>query len=164
MESTATQLEARFSEAVTIKGTQKQHHFKPLLNGFMEIAELTSDAAQRTSAKIRKTAVVAEPLIENDGSEQSIDYVGNYVVVKYSSKMWVGFVDQKDEEFGDFHIKFLHPSGKNSYAFPPNQREQCFMNNEDIVGILPEPTLNPGTRICYTFLKERLQALMTVLH
>ena len=82
------------------------------------------------------------------------------MVVKYSSKMWVGFVDEKDEEFGDFYIKFLHPSGGTSYVFPPNQREQCFISKDDIIGVLPEPTLNAGSRIRYTFLKERLQALM----
>ena len=161
VESTATQLETRFSEAVSIKGTQKQHHFKPLLNGFMEIAELTTDAAQRSSAKIRKTAVVAEPLIENE-LNQPTRYVGNYVVVKYSSQKWVGFADQEDEEFGDVFIKFLHPPGlKTHYAFPPNQREQCFISKDDIVGVLSEPTLIPGSRIRYTFQREQLQALMT---
>ena len=161
VESTATQLQNRFSEAVTIKGTQKQHHFKPLLNGFMEIAELTTDAAQRSSAKIRKTAVVAEPLIE-DESNQTTEYVGNYVVVKDSSKMWVAFVDHADEEFGDFFIKFLHPAGLNiSYNFPPSQREQCFKSKDDIVGVLPEPTLIfSGSRVRYTFQKERLKAMM----
>ena len=86
----------------------------------------------------------------------------NYVVVKYSSQKWVGFADQEDEEFGDVFIKFLHPPGlKTHYAFPPNQREQCFISKDDIVGVLSEPTLIPGSRIRYTFQREQLQALMT---
>ena len=156
VESTAVKLEARFAEAITIQGTQKHHHFKPLDDGFIEIAELSNVSSTRKRVKIRKTTVPSTVPIQADHAE---DYVGSYVVVEEGSKMWVAFVDHQDKEFGDYHIKFLHPAGiRPSYAFPSNEREQCFKSAEQIIGVLPQPTY--GTRMRYSFPKERLQALM----
>ena len=78
VESTAVKLEARFAEAITIQGTQKHHHFKPLDDGFIEIAELSNVSSTRKRVKIRKTTVPSTVPIQADHAE---DYVGSYVVI-----------------------------------------------------------------------------------
>ena len=75
--------------------------------------------------------------------------------------MWVGYVDHQDQEFGDYHIRFLHPSGvSKTYSFPSDVREQCFKSVDQIIGILPDPTWAGASRIRYAFPEEKLRALM----
>ena len=162
VDSTAAELETRFAEAITIQGTQKHHHFKPLNNGFIEIAELSDTSCSRAKVKIRKTAAAENyPSHTDERNERDLDYVNNYVVVEERSKKWVAFVDHQDKEFGDYHVKFLQPYGiRKSYAFAHDQREQCYKTQDQIMGLLPEPVLSAGTRIRYSFPKERLETLM----
>lgn len=166
-------LEPRFKKAITIPGTQKHHYFAPIGNGFLEISEISNASSERKNVKIFQTAATAtdnlnsseavncmsEDLISPPGSETSP--LGSYVVVEESSKMWVGYVDHRDEEFGDYHVQFLHPSGvKKSYSFPDDNREQCFKCADQIIGILPTPTLTKSSRIRYSFPNDKLVALM----
>ena len=105
------------------------------------------------------TNSASENLIGPDVCEKSP--VGSYVVVEDSSKMWVGFVDRQDDEFGDYLIRFLHPSGVHrSYAFPDDSREQCFKSADQIIGILPDPSMAMTTRIRYYFEMDKLNLLM----
>ena len=172
VELTASFLEPRFRKAMTIQGTQKHHYFAPIGNGYLEISEISHASSERKRVKICETAAAAdnqtcsnatETLSENQIGPQICETspLGSYVVVKEGSKMWVGYVDHRDEEFGDFHIQFLHPSGVNKgYSFPDNNREQCFKGRDQIIGILPGPTLAGGSRIRYSFPEEKLIALM----
>ena len=87
--------------------------------------------------------------------------VQSYVVIEEGSKKWVGYIDHQDEEFGDYHIRFLHPAGiRTSYYFPNSEKEHCFKSNEDIIGALPTPNLKGGTRIQYSFPNTCLRTLM----
>ena len=87
--------------------------------------------------------------------------MGKYVVVEGGSKIWVAFVDHQDKEYGDYHIQFLQSAGiRPSYAFSSNEREQCFKSSEQIIGVLPQPNPISGSRMRYSFPKERLQALI----
>ena len=38
---------------------------------------------------------------------------GDYVICKYDDKVWVAFTSSYDEEFDDFKVKLLYPSGYN---------------------------------------------------
>ena len=140
----------------------------------MEISEISNVSSERKNVKIFQTAAAAAA--DNQTSSETVDCMsenlispqvcetsplGSYVVVEESSKMWVGYVDHRDEEFGDYHVQFLHPSGVNkSYSFPDNNREQCFKCADQIIGILPNPTLTNSSRIRYSFPNEKLVALM----
>ena len=176
VEATASSLQPRFSEAMTIPGTQKHHYFAPIGNGYMEISEISHASSERKTVKICSTAAASdtqttsnsEETLTNSASENLIgpdvcekSPVGSYVVVEDSSKMWVGFVDRQDDEFGDYLIRFLHPSGVHrSYAFPDDSREQCFKSADQIIGILPDPSMAMTTRIRYYFEMDKLNLLM----
>ena len=176
VEATASFLEPRFSKAMTIPGTQKHHYFAPIGNGYLEISELSHTSSERKKVKISSTAAAADnrtnsnavESLTNSACENLIGPSANetippesYVVVEESSKMWVAYVDHRDEEFGDYHIRFLHPSGVNqSYSFPDNNREQCFKSADQIIGILPDPTVSGTGRIRFYFEMEKLKSLM----
>ena len=68
------------------------------------------------------------------------------------------------QEFGDYDVRFLHPSGvKPAYWFPDDERERCFKTRDQILSVLPNPGLTGGTRIRYAFLTENVKAAMRLL-
>ena len=152
-------LEARFETALAIPGTQKNHRFIPVGNGYLDISETSEDNATLKRVKItnfQDGSIETMPNLENNPIP-----LESYVVVEEGSKRWVGFVDFQDNEFGDYHIKFLHPAGiKAFYHFPDNEREHCFKSREHIIGVLSTPKLKPGSRIQYSFLKNKSSTLM----
>jgi len=139
-------LEPRFLTALQIPGTQKHHRFVPVGDGFLEISETSEEGAMAKRVKITNNQSLST---EN---EIYPILLGSYVVAEEGSKKWVGYVDFEDEEFGDYHIKFLHPSGiKAFYYFPNDDREHCFKSRENIIGVLSTLNLKAGSRIQYSF-------------
>lgn len=86
-----------------------------------------------------------------DQEELCLDVkAGCFVGCVYEEKLWFGQVKNFDEEYGDYNIKFLHPSGiATSYTFPTKE-DACQVPTENIIGVLPA-ALKGGTRIQYTF-------------
>ena len=157
VELVATNLEARFETALTVPGTQKHHFFAPLDNHHIQIAEISLASYPRKKVRVGKMGQDSPAIPESI----SLSLVRSYVVVKDSLKMWVGYVEHQDEEFGDYLVRFLHPHGvRASYSFPSDDREQCFKGQDQIVGALPEPSLVGGTRVRYSFPRQMLVSLM----
>ena len=153
----STTLEPRFSKALTICGTQKHHHFAPIGNGRLEIAEMTDSSSIRKQVKICHQEVDELPT-SAQGIQQNL--VGSYVVVKDNSKRWVAYVDQQDEEFGDYLIRFLSPAGvQTSYSFSEKEGRR-FKDEGQIVGLLPLPSVSGGFRIRYSFPMQIISTLM----
>ena len=130
----------------------------PIKDGYLEISETSEEHAAEKEVKItnqeRETATFS-------ASEESQNLKQSYVVIEEGSKKWVGYIDHQDEEFGDYHIRFLHPAGiRTSYYFPNSEKEHCFKSNEDIIGVLPTPNLKSGTRIQDSFPNTCLRTLM----
>ena len=160
VEQVTADLEQRFSTAVTIPGTQKHHHFRPIGDGKLEISETSHSFSTRKPVPICHEG--GNVPAHEDNQVEPLDFVGSYVVVADDSKLWVGFVDHRCEQFGDFFIRFLHPAGINaSYSFPDNRREECFKEQSQIKGVLPAPTLSGRSRIRYAFPRENLNSLMS---
>ena len=91
-----------------------------------------------------------------DNHVEPLNLVGSYVVVADDSKLWVGFVNHRCKQFGDYFIRFLHPAGINaSYSFPDNRREESFKEQSQIKGVLPVPTLSGRSS------RENLNSLMS---
>ena len=147
-------LNKRFSEAVTITGTQKFHKFIPIDNETIKVFELSCDS-EGMEIKIVKPQYVRSKKFQMNPQ------IGNYVVCSYNSDKWVGFILSYDEEFEDFEIKFLHPRGINKFYYFPEIVDKCNISSENINGILQTPSLNAGTkRIQYHFPSEKLKELM----
>ena len=70
-------------------------------------------------------------------------------------------MDSYDEEFGDFGISFLYPSGFCKYYYFPETKDFCHVIIEHILEILPTPNLKAGTtRIQYEFNEAELKNIM----
>lgn len=163
VEQTGKELEHRFSKALTIPGTQKNHRFVPAGSGHLEIYEVSAND-QKRKVRITKDEPSGRTRQQNVSEErQSVEEnnpiaVGTFVAVEEDRKMWIAHIDAFDPEFGDYDIRFLHPKGVNAaYYFPHDERERCFKSKEQILAILPNPGLTGGTRIRYAFPKKDLQ-------
>src|SRR5215469_4308216 len=111
-------LNKRFSEAVTITGTQKFHKFIPIDNETIKVFELSCDS-EGMEIKIVKPQYVRSKKFQMNPQ------IGNYVVCSYNSDKWVGFILSYDEEFEDFEIKFLQPRAINKFYYFPEIVDKC---------------------------------------
>ena len=128
-----------------------------------EISETSHRLAPRKVVPICNEAEATQNCPAETQDVESQNLVGSYVVIAFDSKLWVGFVDHKDEALGDYFICFLHPHGKKpSYSFPDNRNEECFTDQSQIKGVLPAPTLSGrSARIRYSFPMDSLNSLMS---
>ena len=56
-------------------------------------------------------------------------------------------MDHQDEEFGDYYVQILQSFGsRKSYAFAQGPRKLCSKTSDQIIGLLPEPTLTAGKK------------------
>ena len=133
----------------------------PIGGGKLEISETSHGFSTRKPVPICQIGDNVPG--HEDNHVEPLNLVGSYVVVADDSKLWVGFVDHRCEQFGDYFIRFLHPAGINaSYSFPDNRREECFKEQSQIKGALPAPTLSGrSSRIRYAFPRENLNSLMS---
>ena len=87
--------------------------------------------------------------------------IGDFVVCTYNQLNWVGLVESYDEEFDDFGVSFLYPSGFNKFYYFPEKKDFCHVIAENILGILPTSNLKAGTtRIQYQFNEAELKSIM----
>ena len=53
---------------------------------------------------------------------------GDYVICKYVDKVWAAFISSYDEEFDDFKVELLYPSGYNKYYCYPKIEDSCHLD------------------------------------
>ena len=104
-------LELRFSKASTIAGTKDNHFFCPLSVTKIKISRVSWD---EESSFIVEDGKKTQP-------QESIQ-PGQYVSCIYDGKWWLGNVVDKNEEFEDVKVQFMHPSGPaTSFAWPTRE-------------------------------------------
>ena len=54
----------------------------------------------------------------------------DYVICKYDDKVWVAFISSYDEEFDDFKVKLLCPSGYDKYYWYPEMEDSCHLDRK----------------------------------
>ena len=117
-ENSGAQTEARpFSKVVgrqPIPGTRKCHKFVPVNEIKMKALEISFDenGIERSTQKTND-CIPLNPIVE--------PHNGDYIVCKYNETNWVGFVELCDE-FNDFGVSFLYPSGSSRYYYFPEKK------------------------------------------
>ena len=87
-------------------------------------------------------------------------YFFSFANLLYDKKVWIGLVNDYEEEFNDFLINFLHPQGfSNQYKFPMFP-DRCYVPKENIINVLKTPSLIGGSRISYSFNEKELQTIV----
>ena len=102
----------RFSKCILIHGTLKYHKFVPINEFKIKVFEISSyeNGVEKYIQKKENEKIFLNPTFHPNN--------GDFVVCNYNKLKWIGFVDTYDDEFGDFGISFLYPSGYKKYYIP----------------------------------------------
>ena len=155
-----SKLEERFKMSVPIVGTQRFHKYVPLSKTKMKVFYLSTETAGE-----ERSIVKSSRFLEKACEPPSLK-IGDYIVCTYGSTRtrWGGIVQEYHEEYNDFCINFLYPSGYSKFYHFPSKKDVCIVPYENIIGVLRTPNLNQGTsRIQYNFLKQEVQQFMSLL-
>ena len=144
------QLESRFNLAHTLEGTRRFHKFVPQNQSQLKVFETSSDI----------TGYIKSITKESSSTRNLEVKIGNYVVCIYDDEIWIGSVNEYEEEFNDFLISFLYPQGfSKQYKFPAFP-DRCYVPQENILGVLKTPNLIGGSRIAYSFNEKELRSFI----
>ena len=126
-------LEERFRTSRTIKGTQRYHRYIP---------QSTSTLAGHEISLGERTAVVS--VVESLQVDTSDGTKGSYIACMYEEEVWYGLVEEISEEFGDFLIKFMHPSVGGRRSVFLEKDDTCWVRESDILCTIEPPNLTSG--------------------
>ena len=99
-----SQLEERFLQATTIKGTRQFHCFIPKSDSSLLV--------YKTSAQSEEPIQVCLDAQQNQTDDQEVNIVkNNFVACVYESKWWIGMIEEVSEEYADYLVNFMHPPG-----------------------------------------------------
>ena len=142
-----------------IKGTMSFHRFTPISKDLVEVRCLSSSSNVQIHSLISKSTKTLNMLQEKSKTFK----INDFVCCTYDKNVWVGMIEEYNEEFEDYIIKFLHPSGVSpSYYFPP-RNDICPISVDNILGSV-NATLRPPHRIQYVFSPEELNEYQSVIN
>ena len=74
-----------------------------------------------------------------------------------------GIVEEYCEEFDDFTVNFLHPSGSSGATayYYPSKKDSCAVPGHYMLTVMSCPTLRGGSRIQYIFKKYEIDESIT---
>ena len=80
-----------------------------------------------------------------------------YIACQYNRKWWVGMVKDKSDEFDDYLVTFMTPSGLPKQYFWPSKQDTCCIEKANIVCTLQSPDITSTSTRGYSFSKSSLQ-------
>ena len=106
-----------------VKGTQKYmyHRHAPISMCKLAIYKLSSQTIPPDVVPIVKDVEdeVARSSVPLEIREQT------FVCCLYDGSPWIGMVNEVSEEFGHYHINFMHPHGPTKQVKWPSKTDQC---------------------------------------
>ncbi len=138
----ASELKDRFDIAQTVKGTLQFHRFVPVSKSLLHVYKLSGQASPLELVPISKSNDV-EPVPE---PPQQLDKMEkNFVCCMYDGFPWIGMVEKISEEFGDFHINFMHPHGPTKQFKWPLEPDHCWVTEANILCKVDTPSLTSSS-------------------
>ena len=145
----ASQLKDRFERAKTVKGTQQYHRFVPISSTMLHVYKLHVSAQEASPDAVH--IVDRHDAHAHDEQEQHAQLELKeireqcFVCCIYDGLPWVGMVDEISKEFGDYHIKVMHPRGQSKQFKWPAQEDQCWITEDDILCQIDTPSLTSSS-------------------
>ena len=104
------------------------HKIFPAGNGRVRIYETSNadEGEKRITQKNSKRDVVQDLLQPKSG---------DYIICKYDGKVCVAFINSYNEEFDDFKVQLLYPSGYNKYYCYPEIEVSCHLDKKYLENI-----------------------------
>ncbi|KAL7634811.1 UNVERIFIED_CONTAM: hypothetical protein RMT77_015188 [Armadillidium vulgare] len=143
LEESNRKLKHRFADVCTIPGTRQFHRFVPKNTEELMVYLFSSSSKGELKRTIHTPGDTVHDAVK----------VGQYVGCVYYKKIWFGIVEEYNEEFDDFFVKFLEPSatfGIRSYNFP-TRKDTGPVPGDSILATMSPPSLKEGTRLQYIF-------------
>lgn len=143
----------RFNTSIQIPGTRKYHKFVPINESTIKAFETSYDEVGVEKA-VNKSGIYSPSLELNTK-------ISDYIICNYKKLKWIGIVESFNEDFEDYEVNLLIPSGYRKYYCFPKSKYVCHMLKHNILKILSVPTLKAGTsRIQYKFREAELKSEM----
>ena len=148
--------EERFSHAKTISGTQKLHRFVPINNTELTVYDLSQSS-------VSTTVTICD--FDNDQTIEEIDSLeglelspgATFVVCQYDMKWWIGLVKSKSEEFDDYFISFMTPSGQAKQYSWPDKEDTCWIDKTNILCTIQCPAITSSSTRGFVFTSSDLK-------
>ena len=138
MESVRKNLKGRFDLTNTLPGTQSYHEFNPISETVMAAKRVSVDKEYAIQYDLVKGK---ECLPEEDSIKIKIS---DFIVCYYDEEIWIGLVDDLDDENEDAQVKFMHPNyPSRSYSWP-RREDICFVPFVNIICIISTPSTATG--------------------
>lgn len=80
-----------------------------------------------------------------------------FLACVYESKWWIGIVKQKSDEFDDYFISFMSPSGRAQKYIWPEKEDTCWIDKTNIICSISSPAATSSSTRGYSFTNEDLQ-------
>lgn len=145
-------LKDRFETAQTVKGTLQFHRFVPVSKSVLKVYKLSSQV--NPPALVHVTADESEMEDMDIPEPLQIEEQG-YVCCLYDNLPWIGRVEEISDEFGDYHITFMHPSGPAKQFHWPSHNDQCWVKESDILCAIGPPfPISSCSRYLYYYISD----------
>ena len=153
LKDTEKLLEHRFKDSRVIPGTQKYPRFVPLNKEELMVYPISSGIGEKK--RIRKSHFTNE--LAMLGNLKCVKR-GEYVGCICDMQVWYGIVEEYCEEFDDYTVNFLHPSGssRSSVYYYPSNKDSCAVPGHHILTVMSCPTLRGGSRIHHIFPQKEI--------
>jgi len=152
------------------------NHFVPVLpdNEILETLEEQVDSIPRENTRIkeayhetvrkRKRETVTEVKGECDSNVLSIENCLNaHVLLQYNTNLYPGYVEDIDIQGGTVFVECMHRVGRknaNCFFWPKKILDRDWYDVDDIIAIIPKPSLIEGTHTHYEVDNERWHEVM----
>jgi hypothetical protein len=125
-------------------------HFSLLLENYPYTDISNSAVSKSVAITERNIDAEKEPMEE---TLLEISPGGTFVACVYDDKWWIGIVREKSEDYDDYLITFLNPSGEAKQYYWPEKEDYCWIEKSDIVCTLSTPNITSSSTRGYSFSK-----------
>lgn len=159
--TTEKELEARFTSAKTIPGTHKFHRFIPLDEFQLSVFDISNSVVTKTMAICERNVDAGET---SEETSLEISLGVTYVACVYDNKWWIGIVKDKSEDYNDYFISFMKPSGEAKQYCWPAEGDNCWIDKSDIICTLPAPNITSSSTRGFSFSKIDIERIKNLFH
>ena len=126
------------------------------------------DTSQSSPSRIVKICDTEgnQGIDQEEDTENSIEILpgATFIACIYNNKWWLGLVKQFSEEYGDYLVSFMHPSGEAKQYFWRDKEDSCWVEKTSIICTLQSPAISSSSTRGYSFLKTDLETVKHIFN
>lgn len=121
------------------------------------------DISQSSTSRTVRVSDIGEvgeqdtPIAERSHHDDEINPGSTFIVCAYDTKWWIGIVKDKSDEFEDYLVSFMNPSGEAKQYFWPEREDTCWVEKTNIICTIHSPAITSSSTRGYAFLSQDLK-------